>query len=153
MIRTLLALKELERKQNERYLKSTPEEKTRIKEEEWGLTSNPTQEQIKNRRDCCEFTESMFLVTYSTLAGLVPSLYVGFAATFYVTDSDSLDELLAFAFTATTITGVAYASRKIGNFLHKRKHPSGRECYKEYVQINLEKIAELERNYSLRKEF
>ncbi len=144
MIRAIQALSRLRERENHRYWNASPEEKERIKEE-WGIIRNPTEEQCKFRRFWCESAYRMGLAPYGLIVGLIPSLAAGFATLYYAKPNpESLEGLLPAVAGAVTWGGIFYVSFKVGDLLHRRKHPTGRECNDEYVQRGLELIAELE---------
>lgn len=146
MIRAVKALSEFRERENQRYLKGSHEEKVKVRED-WGIIDYPTEEQIEHRRSWCESVNRMTSVTHGAMAGIIPGIAAGFATIYYLGpyyDSGSLEGLLPTVMAPLVFGGVVYASVKAGNLLHRRKHPTGRECHEEYYQRGLELIAELE---------
>lgn len=144
MIQTILALKRLQERESSRHLNASPEEKERIKEE-WGIIRNPTEKKLEFRWYWCKSAYKMGLAPYGLIATIIPSVAAGFATIYYLkSDPESLERLLPAVIATATAGGIMYASMKIGDLLHSRKHPTGRECNDDHVQRNLEYVAELE---------
>jgi len=144
-------MQETENEWEDEYLKASHRTRAGMKKE-WGYTTNPTKAQIKHRADNCKFTSESQSSTYGAMASLIPSLASGIGAMLFIkSDIDFIEILLPLVTTFTVYTGITSASQKLGESLHKRKHPTERCCHNEYVQRGLERLTQLEASYGVKR--